>query len=62
MDEAELGLAADDHEAQQPPLGWPCVSAQAQVFGMVAAMVDIKIKIVPRGTTIGSADAIEHHE
>ena len=42
MDEAELGLAADDHEAQQPPLGWPCVSAQAQVFGMVAAMVDIK--------------------
>ena len=62
MDEVELGLASDDYEAQQQPLGWPCVSAQAQVFGMVAGMVDIKIKIVPRGSTLGSSLAIEQHE
>ena len=46
----ELGIAATDHEAQAPPLGWPCVSAQAQAIGMAAAMTDRSVAIVPRGT------------
>lgn len=60
--EIELGLAADDYEARQPPLGWPCVSAQAQAIGMAVAMTDRPVVIAPRGTTPGTAAAAGAHD
>lgn len=55
----ELGIAADDHEAQAPPLGWPCVAAQAQAIGMAAAMTDRSVAIVPRGSTTATVPDLE---
>ena len=55
----ELGIAADDRVAQAPPLGWPCVSAQAQTVGMAAAMTDRTVVIVPRGSTTATVPDLE---
>ena len=59
----ELGLAADDVEAQS--LGWPTVTAQAAALGLIAArVVDAggKVEIVPRGSTEASAAAADAHD
>jgi hypothetical protein len=58
----ELAIASDDYEAQQPPLGWPCVGAQAAMLGIVAARLDHPIRIVPRGATVAGAAAADAHE
>lgn len=60
--ELELGYAADDHEAQS--LGWPCVGAQAAVLGRILAGApnDVKIHLVPRGSTVGTAAAADARE
>lgn len=58
----ELGLASDDHEARLPPLGWPCVGANAAMLGIVAARATINVKIVPRGSSAASAAAADAHE
>lgn len=52
ISEVELGIAADDREAQS--LGWPCVGAHAAVLGLVAARVANPVRIVVRGTTPAS--------
>lgn len=57
--EIELGLSADDHEAQA--LGWPCVGAQAAMLGMVVARAGRPVRIVPRGSTPGTAAAAQAH-
>jgi hypothetical protein len=61
-DVIELALASDDHEAQQPPLGWPCVGAQAAMLGIVAAKLGRPVKIVPRGSTPATAVAADRHD
>lgn len=58
-DMIELGLAADDAEAQS--LGWPCVGAHAAVLGLVAVRVTVPVRIVPRGTTTATAAAADAH-
>lgn len=58
--ELELGLASDDHEARS--IGWPCVGAQAAAFGLVAARLNILVKIVPRGSTVATAAAADVHD
>lgn len=58
-DVIELGMAADDHEAQG--LGWPCVGAQAACMGIVAARIDLAVTVVPRGSTAASAAAADAH-
>lgn len=58
----ELGLASDDHEAQAPPLRWPCVGAQAAMLGIVAARLRQEVIIVPRGSTPATAAAADAHE
>lgn len=55
----ELGVAADDHEAQS--LGLPCVGAHVAVLGLVVAQTDRTIRLVPRGSTIASAAASDVH-
>lgn len=56
-EEIEIGIASDDHEAQS--VGLPCVGAHAAVAGLVAAVVETPIKIVPRGATSASAAAAD---
>lgn len=58
--EIEIGLAADDYEAQR--LGLPCVGAHEALIGLVIALSDRAIKIVPRGTTSATAGAIQARE
>jgi hypothetical protein len=59
----EIGIAADDHEAQS--LGWPAVSAHAAVVGMTLALLPrsfiSRVAIVPRGSTAASAAAADQH-
>lgn len=59
--EVELGYAVDDAEAQS--LGWPCVGAQAAALGRIVAGVPegVKVILVPRGSTIGTAAAADAH-
>ena len=49
-EEIELGISADDHEAQS--LGWPCVGAHAAVLRRIIESLDPDIsaiaKIVPQ--------------
>lgn len=62
-EEIELGLAADDHEAQSPEIGLPCVGAHAAMLGMVAAgLKGRRVTIVPRGSTPATAGAADAHE
>jgi len=59
----ELGVAADDHEAQS--LGWPCGSAHGMVIGLTASRALAEghtVDVVPRGSTVATAAAIEIHE
>jgi len=56
----ELGYPADDYEAQQ--IGWPCVGAWRGMAARVVAVSAWPIRLVPRGTTSGSAAAISQHE
>ncbi|HEX6957595.1 MAG TPA: hypothetical protein VF194_06365 [Ferrovibrio sp.] len=58
----ELGIASDDYEAMQ--LGWPCVGAQMAVFRMLWERLpaDVRIAIVPRGSTMATAAAADAHE
>lgn len=60
-DELEIGIASDNYEAQQ--LGWPCVGAQMATIARLWEMVhgDAVIKLVPRGSTVPTAIAIEAH-
>lgn len=62
VEEVELGYAADDHEAQA--LGWPCVGAQAGAFARIiaGAPAGVRVVLVPRGSTVGSAAAADAHE
>lgn len=59
--EIELSYAVDDAEAQS--LGWPCVGAQAAAFGRIVAGVPdgVKVVLVPRGSTTGTAAAADAH-
>lgn len=54
VEETEIGLASDDHEAEH--LGLPCVGAHRALLGMIIAMTDVRIAIVPRGSTSTSVD------
>jgi hypothetical protein len=56
----EIGLAADDHEAQA--LGWPCVGAQEAMLGLVVARCRRPVRIVPRGSTVATAAATDAHD
>ena len=56
----ELAVASDDHEAQA--LGWPCVGAQEAMLGLVLAAVENPARIVPRGSTVGTAAAADAHD
>ena len=58
-DVIELGLASDDYEAQS--LGWPCVGAQLAAFRRLWELLPdgVQVSIVPRGSTIATAAAIE---
>ena len=59
----ELGVASDDHEAQD--LGWPCVGAHRAAIGLAAARAMIEgytVEIVPRGSTVSTAAAIQAHD
>lgn len=56
----ELGLASDDAEAQA--IGWPCVGVHAAVVGIVAARLDLPVRIVPRASTVATAVAAAQTE
>ena len=59
----ELGIAADDHEAQS--LGWPCVGAHRAVLALTLArgMAEgHRFAIVPRGLTLATAAAADARE
>jgi hypothetical protein len=58
--EIEIGYPADDHEAQD--LGWPCVGAWRAMAARVVAAAPIKIILVPRGSTPGTAAAADARE
>lgn len=60
IDQIELGYPADDHEAQD--LGFPCVGAWAGMAAQIVAALDIPIVLVPRGSTPGTAAAMDAHE
>jgi len=53
----ELGLAADDHEAQLS--GWPCVGAQMAMYALIIARTNIPIRIVPAASTPATAAAAD---
>ena len=55
----EIGFPVDDHEAQT--LGFPCVGAWRAMAGQVVANSDRTLVLVPRGSTAGSAAAIDAH-
>jgi len=48
----EVGLAADDAEAQSK--GWPCVGAQAAAIGLVIARIRNPVVIEPLESTVAS--------
>ena len=57
-DAIELGLACDDHEAQAR--GWPCVGAQAAMYGLVIARASqMRFRFVPAGSTAATAAAAD---
>ncbi|BCI68044.1 hypothetical protein [Acetobacter aceti] len=56
----EVGLASDDYEAQQ--LGLPCVGAHKAMIGILIALTHADVEVVPRGSTVASAAAIEAYE
>ena len=58
----ELGYCVDDHEAQS--LGLPCVGAHNALLARVIAGApdNVTIELVPRGSTPGTAAAIDQHQ
>lgn len=63
-DQLELSIASDDAEAQAPPLGWPCQAAQLAAYRMLWEMLppDVRIILVPRGTSVATAAAADRHD
>jgi len=59
--DVELGYYVDDHKAQS--LGLPGVGAHNAILARVIAELpdDIKINLVPRGSTPGTAAAADQH-
>lgn len=56
----ELGYCADDYEAQQ--LGFPFATCHNAMLGLVVARLDhAQVKLVPRGSTVATAAAMEAH-
>lgn len=55
----EFGISSDDHEAQS--LGWPCVGAHRTV-ARILWETGVNLDIVPRGSTLATAAAIDAHE
>jgi hypothetical protein len=59
-DEVEIGYPADDHEAQS--LGWPCIGAWAGMAAQVIGQIHRPVRLVPRGSTLATAAAVDAHE
>ncbi len=57
---AEIGYPGDDEEAKS--MGWPCVGAVKVVLGRIIAGSDASITLAPRGSTSGTAAAIDARE
>ena len=57
--EIEIGYPADDHEALA--LGMPCVGAWRAMAAIVIAELDRPVRLVPRGSTAGTAAAADAH-
>lgn len=57
--EIEIGYPADDHEARA--LGFPCVGAWRAMCGTAVARLPHRIVLVPRGSTPGTAAAMQSH-
>jgi len=58
----EIGIASDSHEAQD--LGFPCVAAHRALIALVVSRgmaAGHKFIVVPRGSTVATAAAIETH-
>lgn len=58
--QAEIGYPADDVEAKS--MGWPCIGAVKVVLGRIIAGSDATITLAPRGSTSGTAAAIDARE
>lgn len=56
----ELGYPSDDYEAKA--LGWPCAAAWGAVAARIMAGSNVTIKLVPRGSTLGTAAADDVHQ
>lgn len=56
-EEIDLALSSDDYEAQSK--GWPCVGAERMAYAIVAAQIDVPCQLVPRGSTLGTAAAVD---
>ena len=59
-DAIEIGYPVDDHEAKT--LGLPCVGAWAAMAARVVGRSPIPIRLVPRGSTIATAAAVQAHD
>lgn len=57
VDEYEIGCPSDQIEAND--MGWPSVSAFLVVAGHIIAEAAQDIKVVPRGSTVGTAAAAD---
>lgn len=58
--QAEIGYPVDDEEANS--MGWPCIGAVKVVLGRIIAGSDASITLSPRGSTSGTAAAIDARE
>ena len=58
--QAEIGYPVDDEEAKS--MGWPCIGAVKVVLGRIIAGSDASIILSPRGSTSGTAAAIDARE
>ena len=58
--QAEIGYPVDDEEAKS--MGWPCLGAVKVVLGRIIAGSDTSIILSPRGSTSGTAAAIDARE
>ena len=59
-DEIELGYPVDDHEAKT--LGWPCIGAWKGMAARFVAGSPVRVIMVPRGSTVATAAAIDARE
>ncbi|WP_295894952.1 helix-turn-helix transcriptional regulator [uncultured Bartonella sp.] len=58
--QAEIGYPVDDEEANS--MGWPCIGAVKVVLGRIIAGSEALITLSPRGSTSGTAAAIDARE